>query len=210
MGFPVLTGPTTADALTTGLTVTLTPQQNKIKIINNSTAYDVKVNVGTWSDIYIHPGQTFESLAEYKQFIAYGIGGTASITYTCTELGTDGITRDEIVVNGIKGLVAVADAAATLTAAQLVAASIFTQTPTAARTLTTATGAEIIAAFPSYSVGSCIEFTIVNLASATYVITLAAGASGVTLSGLATVAAATSATFIMRIASGTAVVIYRK
>lgn len=209
MAFPVLTGPTTADAIVAGLTVTLVPQQNKIKITNNDTENSVKVTVGTWTDIWIHAGQTFESLAEHKSFTAYGIGATVSITYTCSELGTDVITRDEAVIDGIKGLVAVADAAATLTAAQLVAQSIFTQTPSAGRTLTTATGAEIIAAFPSYSVGSCIEFTIVNLAAA-QVITLAAGASGVTLVGLATVAAVTSATFIIRVVSGTAVVIYRK
>jgi hypothetical protein len=209
MGFPVLTGPTTADATVGGLTVSLTPQQNKIKIVNNDTANSVKVTVGTWADIWIHAGQTFESLAEYKAFTAYGIGATVSITYTCSELGTDVITRDEVVTNGIKGLVAVADAAATLTAAQLIAQSVFTQTPSAARTLTTGTGAEIIAAFPSYSVGSCIEFTIVNLAAA-QVITLAAGASGVTLVGVATVQPVTSATFLIRVVSGTAVVIYRK
>lgn len=209
MGFPVVTT-ATANAIVGGLTVTLTPQQNKIKIVNNSTTNDVRVNVGTWTDIYIHAGQTFESLAEYKSFTAYGVGATVSITYTCSELGTDIITRDEIVTNNVKGLTALADEASTLTATMLISSPIFTVTPTAARTLTTATGAEIIAAFPSYSVGSTFEFTIANEAAATHVITLAAGSSGVTLKGLATVAAATSGTWIARIASSTAVVIYRK
>jgi len=76
--------------------------------------------------------------------------------------------------------VALADAAATLTAAQLVVSRLFTITPTVARTLTTPTAALIIAAMPGAPVGASVPFTIVNLAA--FDVTLAAGA-GVTLSG---------------------------
>jgi hypothetical protein len=110
-------------------------------------------------------------------------------------------------------LVALTDGAATLTAAQTIDA-IVTMTPTASRALTTPTGAEIVAAFGGTpSVGATFELTIVNVAAATHPIVLTAAATGVTLggvAGMATVAAATSATFVGRIASLTSVVFYRK
>jgi hypothetical protein len=110
-------------------------------------------------------------------------------------------------------LVALSDAAATLTVAQTIDA-IITMTPTASRALTTPTGAQIIAALgDTPSVGTTFELTIVNVAAATHPIVLTAGASGVTLggvAGMATVAAASSATFIGRVASLTSIVFYRK
>ena len=106
-------------------------------------------------------------------------------------------------------LLAAADAATTLTAAQAVN-SVVTMTPTAGRAVTTPIGTAIIAELSEYRVGSTFEVTIVNLASATHAITFTAGASGVTITGLATVAAATSATFIGRVASATSVIYYRK
>ena len=210
MAYPVVTGPTTADAVVGGLTVNFTVPQSKFKIVNNNAGKSIKITLGTWADIYVHAGQTKECFAVYDSFTAYGLGGTVSVTYTCTEDGSDNITRAELPTAFVKPLVAVSDAAATLTAAQLIANSIFTQTPGAARALTTATGAEIIAAFTGYSVGSIFEFTIVNLAAATYVITLTAGATGVTIVGVAAVQPVTSATFVGRIAAADAVVIYTK
>lgn len=104
-------------------------------------------------------------------------------------------------------LVAAADAAVALTAPQSVA-SIITQTPTAGRTITTATAALILADFDEFRVGSTFEVTIVNLAGATHAITFAGG-TGVTITGLATVAAATSGTFIGRVATASTIIFYR-
>lgn len=208
MAYPVVTT-ATINATTSGVTTTLPITQDKLKILNNG-AGDVIIEVGTLTGLTVHPGDTQEWNIQFTSFKATGVGATRSITYTATETGADVITRSEVMSDTIKGLVAVADQADTLTAAQLVAKSIFTQTPTAARTLTTATGAQICAALPAYIAGVCFEFTIVNKAATTYAITLAAGASGVTIEGSATIAAATSGTFVARIASADTVVIYRK
>ena len=105
--------------------------------------------------------------------------------------------------------VAMADAATLQTAAQVIDSKIFTQTPTAARAVTTPTAALIVAAATGYVVGTSFEFTIVNKAAATHVITLTAGV-GVTLVGLATVAATLSGTWIVRIDSASAVSMFRK
>jgi len=58
-------------------------------------------------------------------------------------------------------------------------------------------------------VGTSFEFTIVNLAPATYTVTVTAG-TGVTVVGVAAVAAVTSGTFIGVVTSTSAVSIYRK
>ena len=105
-------------------------------------------------------------------------------------------------------LLAAADEATTLTAAQSVN-SVITMTPTAGRAVTTPIGTAIIAELSEYRVGSTFEVTIVNLAGATHAITFTAGVSGVTVTGLATVAANSSATFKGRVASATSVIFYR-
>lgn len=105
--------------------------------------------------------------------------------------------------------VAVADAAATLTAAQLLESKLFTQEPSAARTLTTATAALIVAALVDESTGTSFEFTIVNKAAATHAITLAGG-TDVTIVGSASVAAATSGTFVGVVQSDSTIKVYRK
>jgi len=112
-------------------------------------------------------------------------------------------------------VVAATDAATTMTAAQLAGAGrvVYTMTPTTGRALTTPTGAELGAGFTDEAVGTSFEFTVVNAAAATYAITLTAGASGVTLggvAGMATVAAASSATFIGVFTAANTVTIYRK
>ena len=110
-------------------------------------------------------------------------------------------------------LVALTDAIATLTAAQTIDA-IVTMTPTASRAITTPTGAEIIAGLGGTpAIGTTFELTFVNVAAATHPMVLTAGATGVTLggvAGMATVAAATSATFIGRVATASTVVFYRR
>lgn len=110
---------------------------------------------------------------------------------------------------------AASDAATTLTAAQTVQ-GIVTMTPTAGRALTTPTGAELKTFFDGrLEIGASFELTVVNVAAATYAITLTAAASGITLggvAGMATVAAAGSATYIfVCTAVGTpAFTVYRK
>jgi len=112
-------------------------------------------------------------------------------------------------------VVAATDAATVQTAAQLAGAGrvVYTMTPSTGRTLTTPTGAELGAGFTDEAVGTSFEFTVVNAAAATYAITLTAGASGVTLlgvAGMATIAAASSASFIGVFTAADTVSIYRK
>ena len=106
-------------------------------------------------------------------------------------------------------LTAASDAATTLTADQTIQ-GIVTMTPGAARNLTTATAALIVAAIPEPRVGTTFELTVVNLAGATHAITLVGGDS-VTVVGAAAVAHATSATFKGRVTNVTtpAVSFYR-
>jgi hypothetical protein len=82
-------------------------------------------------------------------------------------------------VQGLKSNTALSDAAATLTAAQLVGGE-FTITPTVARTQTTDTAVNIIAAMAGSADGSSFEFTVINLAD--FAVTIALG-TGVTLVG---------------------------
>lgn len=116
----------------------------------------------------------------------------------------------------VKTVTAAGNEATTLTAAQTVG-GIVTMTPSAGRALTTATAAQIVSLLgDGVRVGSAFELTVVNVAASTHAITLTApGSGGVTLggvAGMATVAAATSATFVGVVtAVGTpAVTFYRK
>ncbi len=103
----------------------------------------------------------------------------------------------------LKTVTALSNADATLSAAELIT-GLFTITPTVARTLTTDTAANIIAAMGGYAVGSHFEFTIVNTAA--FNVTLAAGV-GVTLSGKAIVNNG-SGTWRLRVDSASAVTIF--
>ena len=105
----------------------------------------------------------------------------------------------------IKAVVALADAAAVLSATQLVDSGIFTITPTAGRNLTTATATSIVAQLPDYQVGTWFEFTILSLAA--FAVVLVAGA-GVTIVGSATVNNA-AGTWKCLVTSATTVTIYR-
>jgi hypothetical protein len=110
---------------------------------------------------------------------------------------------------------AAADEATTLTAAEAVG-GIVTMTPSAGRALTTPTGAQLKTYFGGpLEIGTSFELTVVNVAAATHAITLTAAASGITLggvSGMATVAAASSVTYVfVCTAVGTpAFTVYRK
>jgi 2',3'-cyclic-nucleotide 2'-phosphodiesterase (5'-nucleotidase family) len=107
------------------------------------------------------------------------------------------------------GLVTAANADVTLTAAQSVGA-VVAHTPTSNKLVTTATGAEIIAELgPQAKVGQTFEVVVVNLGGSTHTSTFTAGATGVTVTGVAAVQPGSSATFIGRVASSSAVVFYR-
>ena len=104
----------------------------------------------------------------------------------------------------------IADGASmTFTASNLLS-GIVTATPTEARNIQAPTAAALVEAVDAGTdTGLGFEFTIINLAGATHALTLTAN-TGTTLVGSVTIAAASSATFVARIASSTAVVIYRK
>ena len=105
-----------------------------------------------------------------------------------------------------KATVALADAAATLTAAQMVGSSggVFTITPTVARILTTDTATAIASALTGSQAGTWRAFTIINLAA--FNVTLAAG-TGVTLTGRMVINNESS-TWLVRVDSSTTVTIY--
>ena len=121
---------------------------------------------------------------------------------TTAKLADAGVTPPKIKT---KTEVALADAAATLTAAQMIDSGIFTITPTVARALTTDTAANIVAAMAGYQVGTWFDIVIVCLAA--FDVTLGAG-TGVTIVGNAVVNNA-SGTWRARIDSATAVTLYR-
>lgn len=121
----------------------------------------------------------------------------------------DWATKEEKVT-----VVAATDAATVQSAATLAGAAhtLYTMTPTASRTLTTPTGAELGAAFVDEGVGSSFRFTVVNAAAATHPIVVTAGATGVTLVGVAatfSVAAASSASYVAVFTAANTVSIYR-
>lgn len=129
-------------------------------------------------------------------------------------VNTDVQIGDDVYVAGHLGYSVnindIADGASMAFTAANLLDGIVTATPTAARDLTAPTAASIIAAVtPATPVGQSFEFTVINLAATTHALTLAV-ATGTTFIGSKVVAAATSATFIARIASSSAVVIYRK
>jgi hypothetical protein len=97
-------------------------------------------------------------------------------------------------------------AAATLTATQMISSRLFTYDGAVAN-LTTATAAEILAELSGEAVGDTFEIVIVNIGS-TNTATLVAG-SGFTRVGSGAVGAGTSATFMGRIDSASAITIYR-
>ncbi len=161
-----------------------------------------------------------ENKVEWNQAGAAGVAGAAGAAGATGATGATGAKGDKgnTGVTGETGAagatfqnateVALTDAAATLTSTQIISSRLFKITPTAARALTTGTAAEILTTMTGEGVGSTFEFTIVNIGSGSGIVTLAAG-TGVTLVGLATTAITTSATFMGRVDSTTAITIYR-
>jgi hypothetical protein len=103
-----------------------------------------------------------------------------------------------------------ASGAQTATAARLLG-GVMVCTATAAFNLTTAIGADICAALDVVGqnvIGVSFDFSIVNLGTSTFHITLVAGATGVTVSGDAIVEAGTSSSFRVLVTAANTVVIY--
>ena len=104
-----------------------------------------------------------------------------------------------------------ASGAQTATAAQLLG-GVLVSTATAAFNLTTDTGALICAALDAVGqnvIGISFTFSIVNLGTSTFHVTLVAGATGVTVSGDAIVEAGTSSTFRAVVTAVNTLVIYK-
>lgn len=115
-------------------------------------------------------------------------------------------------VNASLGVVAASDAATTLSAVETID-SIVIMTPTAARNLTTATAAAIVAELgDGVRIGTSFELIVRNLAAATHAITLVAGDAAVTLAtgNTNTIAHTQTRRFIGRVTAVTtpAVIIY--
>jgi len=105
--------------------------------------------------------------------------------------------------------VALTDAAATPTAAQLIDSKLFVQTPTADRTFTLPTAALVIAALTDEAVGTSFEFTIINLASAFEIVVTTNTGWTITGGGYMTVFDACSASFLAVVTSTTTCQLYR-
>ena len=101
------------------------------------------------------------------------------------------------------------DATETLTAAMVVTnGGLLVGTPTASRAKTIPTGTLTCAALKGYKVGDTFDVSVVNLAAATHPLVITAGTDA-TIVGVATVAAATSASFKVRVSATNTVVWYR-
>ena len=107
----------------------------------------------------------------------------------------------------VSAVVALTDAAATPTAAQICDSKIFTIPASVARNFTLPIATLIVDAIAGYAVGMEWDVTIVNTGAG--VVTVL-GDTGTTIVGLATIAANTSASFRVFMTSSTAVVFYRK
>ena len=154
---------------------------------------------------------------------ATSITGDTNITGAVTVTGATSITGDTDVSGNLsstgdftcgglstckKTEVALADADATLAVADLVK-GVFTITPTAARTLTTDTAANIVAGITGAAVGTSFTFDLIVLAA--YDVTVAGG-TGVTVvgSGVVNNSSGTFRVVITNVTAGNeAVSIYR-
>jgi len=103
----------------------------------------------------------------------------------------------------------IADGASMAISAANVVAGVVTATPTTARNIQAPTASTLLSALAGETVGDSIEVTIINLSASAANMTLTVN-TGTTIVGSATIASASSATFVVRFASSSAVVFYRK
>jgi len=156
-----------------------------------------------------------DKITSAKMNLKLEVVDTANITdlaVTAAKLAAGAVETAKLADAGVtppktktKTAVALADADATLTAAQMIDSGIFTITPTIARTLTTDTAANLVAAMSGYQVGTWFDIIIVCLAA--FTVTLAGG-TGVTITGNAAMNNS-SGTWRARIDSASAVTLYR-
>ena len=103
----------------------------------------------------------------------------------------------------------IADGASMAISAANVVAGVVTATPTTARNIQAPTAALLLTALAGETVGDTVEVTIINLSASGANMTLTVN-TGTTIVGSATIASASSATYLVRVASSSAVVFYRK
>ena len=138
------------------------------------------------------------------------VTGVFSGAVTAASVICSGAVRARTNLSAKRSALVVADGASMVaSAAGIMTNTIVTTDLTAARTITTDTATAIVALAVGYAVGDTTEVTFINITAATHVLTVAGG-TGVTIVGVPTVAATQSATFLVRIASATTVVLYRK
>lgn len=128
-------------------------------------------------------------------------------------VGDDATVSGDLSVTGqlkqVRSLANIADGGSmAATAANVVTSRIITATPTEARNIQLPAAAEIIA-LTGATVGTTVEFLVVNLAASTHALTLTVN-TGTTIQGSASIAANTNQSFLVRVASGTTVVVYNK
>lgn len=128
-------------------------------------------------------------------------------------VGDDATVSGDLSVTGqfkhIRSIANIADGGSmAATAANVVTSRIITATPTEARNIQLPTAAAIIA-LTGATVGTTVEFLVVNLAASTHALTLTVN-TDLTIQGSAAVAANTNGSFLARVASATTVVVYRK
>jgi len=128
-------------------------------------------------------------------------------------VSTDLQVADDAYISGHLGYNVVVNdiadgASMTFTAANLLD-GIVTATPTTARNIQAPTAATLIAAVtPLTATNMAFPFTIINLSASAAAMTLTVN-TGTTIVGSASIASASSASFIARISSSSAIVIYR-
>ena len=168
----------------------------KIKDANVTTAKIADANVTTAkiADVNVTAAKLAANAVETAKILDANV--------TTAKLVDAGVTPPK---TKTKAAIALADADATLTAAQMVDSGIFTITPTTARTLTTDTAANLVAAMPGYQIGTWFDIIIVCLAA--FAVTLAGGV-GITIVGNAVVNN-DSGTWRARFDSASAVTLYR-
>lgn len=128
-------------------------------------------------------------------------------------VGDDATVSGDLSVTGqlkqVRSIANIADGGSmAATAANVVTSRIITATPTEARDIQLPAATEIIA-LTGATVGTTVEFLVVNLAASTHALTLTVN-TGTTIQGSAAVAANTNQSFLVRVASGTTVVVYNK
>jgi len=170
---------------------------------------------------FINPNDTVFSLmnTDRANFFLDGPNGTgtglsaparANALYTRGDILAGGrldLSGNALIYGNISDIRTVGDigVATAVTAAQI-AGGIVTANLAAARSIQLPTGGDIIALLGT-AVGTTIEFTYINLA-ATHVATFTVN-TDTTIIGAATVAGSTSARFLVRVATGPVVVVYR-